>query len=134
MSCTTGIDRCVCVYVCVCLCMYVCICVCVVPPEQDSELYYGDRQVRCKSGRDMQLYLYNISTSLSNLYVPNPPLLVTTNQPHHPLLSSLLFVYLFAPQEGTPCEARAGLTREKELGYVPVVLTSEAGSRTLEYA
>lgn len=37
-------------------------------------------------------------------------------------------------QTGTDCEARAGLTREKELGYVAAELTSEAGSRTLEYA
>jgi predicted alpha-1,2-mannosidase len=37
-------------------------------------------------------------------------------------------------QEGTACEARAGLTREKDLGYVAAELTSEAGSRTLEYA
>ena len=40
----------------------------------------------------------------------------------------------FDRQPGTGCEARAGLTREKELGYVPAVHTSEAGSRTLEYA
>lgn len=37
-------------------------------------------------------------------------------------------------EEGTDCEARAGLTRELELGYVAALLTSEAGSRTLEYA
>lgn len=37
-------------------------------------------------------------------------------------------------EEGTACEARAGLTRQKELGYVAAELTSEAGSRTLEYA
>jgi predicted alpha-1,2-mannosidase len=37
-------------------------------------------------------------------------------------------------EEGTACEARAGLTRELELGYVAAILTSEAGSRTLEYA
>jgi putative alpha-1,2-mannosidase len=37
-------------------------------------------------------------------------------------------------EEGTDCEARAGLTRELKLGYVPAILTSEAGSRTLEYA
>ncbi len=37
-------------------------------------------------------------------------------------------------QEGTDCEARAGLTRELKLGYVAAVFTSEAGSRTLEYA
>jgi predicted alpha-1,2-mannosidase len=37
-------------------------------------------------------------------------------------------------EEGTDCEARAGLTREKKLGYVTAMLTSEAGSRTLEYA
>lgn len=37
-------------------------------------------------------------------------------------------------QQGTGCEARAGLTREKELGWVAAILTSEAGSRTLEYA
>jgi predicted alpha-1,2-mannosidase len=37
-------------------------------------------------------------------------------------------------EEGTGCEARAGLTREKELGYVAAEFTSEAGSRTLEYA
>jgi len=37
-------------------------------------------------------------------------------------------------EEGTDCEARAGLTRLVDLGYVPAVITSEAGSRTLEYA
>ena len=37
-------------------------------------------------------------------------------------------------EPGTSCEARAGLTRERELGYVAAVATSEAGSRTLEYA
>lgn len=37
-------------------------------------------------------------------------------------------------QPNTACEARAGLTRAKSLGYVPAILTSEAGSRTLEYA
>jgi predicted alpha-1,2-mannosidase len=37
-------------------------------------------------------------------------------------------------EEGTGCEARAGLTRELELGYVAAIQTSEAGSRTLEYA
>lgn len=37
-------------------------------------------------------------------------------------------------EEGTDFEARAGLTRFFDLGYVPAVLTSEAGSRTLEYA
>ena len=37
-------------------------------------------------------------------------------------------------EEGTSCEARAGLAREKDLGYVAALLTSEAGSRTLEYA
>lgn len=37
-------------------------------------------------------------------------------------------------EEGTDCEARAGLTRELKLGYVAAVTTSEAGSRTLEYA
>jgi len=40
----------------------------------------------------------------------------------------------FDRQRGTGCEARAGLTRELELGYVAALLTSEAGSRTLEYA
>jgi predicted alpha-1,2-mannosidase len=40
----------------------------------------------------------------------------------------------FDREPGTACEARAGLTREKELGYVAAILTSEAGSRTLEYA
>ena len=40
----------------------------------------------------------------------------------------------FDRQPGTGCEARAGLTREAKLGYVPAQLTSEAGSRTLEYA
>jgi len=40
----------------------------------------------------------------------------------------------FDRQMGTACEARAGLTREKKLGYVAAQLTSEAGSRTLEYA
>ena len=40
----------------------------------------------------------------------------------------------FDRQENTGCEARAGLTREMKLGYVPAVETSEAGSRTLEYA
>ncbi len=34
-------------------------------------------------------------------------------------------------EEGVGCEARAGLTRELELGYVAALLTSEAGSRTL---
>jgi predicted alpha-1,2-mannosidase len=37
-------------------------------------------------------------------------------------------------ERGTSCEARAGLTREKRLGYVAAIKTSEAGSRTLEYA
>lgn len=37
-------------------------------------------------------------------------------------------------QEGVGNEARAGLTRELKLGYVAAMLTSEAGSRTLEYA
>ena len=37
-------------------------------------------------------------------------------------------------QEGTDCEARAGLTKEYKLGYVAAMETSEAGSRTLEYA
>lgn len=37
-------------------------------------------------------------------------------------------------QPNTSCEARAGLTKEKELGYVAAIQTSEAGSRTLEYA
>jgi predicted alpha-1,2-mannosidase len=37
-------------------------------------------------------------------------------------------------EEGTDLEARAGLTKFFDLGYVPVVLTSEASSRTLEYA
>lgn len=39
-------------------------------------------------------------------------------------------------EQGTGCEARAGLTRELQqgLGYVAAMLTSEAGSRTLEYA
>jgi predicted alpha-1,2-mannosidase len=37
-------------------------------------------------------------------------------------------------QEGVGNEARAGLTREFDLGYVAAMLTSEAGSRTLEYA
>lgn len=37
-------------------------------------------------------------------------------------------------QKSVGCEARAGLTREKELGWVAAVITSEAGSRTLEYA
>lgn len=37
-------------------------------------------------------------------------------------------------QPFTSCEARAGLTLEKELGYVAAMRTSEAGSRTLEYA
>ena len=40
----------------------------------------------------------------------------------------------FDRQQGTGCEARAGLTREFKLGYVAAELTSEAGSRTLEYA
>lgn len=40
----------------------------------------------------------------------------------------------FDRQPFTACEARAGLTREKELGYVAAMKTSEAGSRTLEYA
>jgi predicted alpha-1,2-mannosidase len=40
----------------------------------------------------------------------------------------------FDRQPGTACEARAGLTRENKLGYVAAQLTSEAGSRTLEYA
>ena len=40
----------------------------------------------------------------------------------------------FDREEGTGCEARAGLTREKDLGFVPCRTTSEAGSRTLEYA
>ena len=34
-------------------------------------------------------------------------------------------------EQGVGCEARAGLTRELELGYVAALLTSEAGSRTL---
>lgn len=37
-------------------------------------------------------------------------------------------------EEGTSTEARAGLTRELELGWVAAMETSEAGSRTLEYA
>jgi putative alpha-1,2-mannosidase len=37
-------------------------------------------------------------------------------------------------EKGTDLEARAGLTRELKLGYVAAVKTSEAGSRTLEYA
>lgn len=37
-------------------------------------------------------------------------------------------------EEGTSTEARAGLTRELELGWVAAIDTSEAGSRTLEYA
>jgi putative alpha-1,2-mannosidase len=37
-------------------------------------------------------------------------------------------------EEGTGCEARAGLTLEKDLGWVAATLTSEAASRTLEYA
>jgi len=37
-------------------------------------------------------------------------------------------------EEGTGCQARAGLTRQKKLGWVAALLTSEAGSRTLEYA
>jgi hypothetical protein len=37
-------------------------------------------------------------------------------------------------QPHTACEARAGLTRQSSLGYVAAGLTSEAGSRTLEYA
>jgi len=37
-------------------------------------------------------------------------------------------------EEGVGCEARAGLTKEKELGWVAAMQTSEAGSRTLEYA
>lgn len=31
-------------------------------------------------------------------------------------------------QEGTDCEARAGLTRQLVLGYVAALLTSEAGT------
>jgi predicted alpha-1,2-mannosidase len=45
-----------------------------------------------------------------------------------------LTTYYGDRQEGTGLEARAGLTRELELGYVAAMLTSEAGSRTLEYA
>jgi predicted alpha-1,2-mannosidase len=40
----------------------------------------------------------------------------------------------FDRQQGVGNEARAGLTREFDLGYVAAILTSEAGSRTLEYA
>jgi predicted alpha-1,2-mannosidase len=40
----------------------------------------------------------------------------------------------FDREQGTGCEARAGLTLEKDLGYVAAISTSEAGSRTLEYA
>ena len=40
----------------------------------------------------------------------------------------------FDRQPHTACEARAGLTREFKLGYVAAIETSEAGSRTLEYA
>lgn len=36
-------------------------------------------------------------------------------------------------QPHTPFEARAGLTYEKQIGYVPADRTAEAGSRTLEY-
>ena len=50
-----------------------------------------------------------------------------------PPVDDLTTVY-YDRQQGTDCEARAGLTREKELGYVAAMLTSEAGSRTLEYA
>lgn len=40
----------------------------------------------------------------------------------------------FDRQPHTGCEARAGLTKEKQLGWVAAMQTSEAGSRTLEYA
>eukprot|EP00604_Paraphysomonas_vestita_P002972 CAMPEP_0174821058 /NCGR_PEP_ID=MMETSP1107-20130205/5318_1 /TAXON_ID=36770 /ORGANISM="Paraphysomonas vestita, Strain GFlagA" /LENGTH=553 /DNA_ID=CAMNT_0016037667 /DNA_START=38 /DNA_END=1696 /DNA_ORIENTATION=- len=45
-----------------------------------------------------------------------------------------LTTYYGDRQEGVGNEARAGLTREFDLGYVAAILTSEAGSRTLEYA
>lgn len=40
----------------------------------------------------------------------------------------------FDREEGTPQEARAGLTEYMALGYVAADLHSEAGSRTLDYA